>query len=1090
MNKKTILACLALGGFVLCGCAKAEPKKTYTVIWKDENGNVLETDSAVEEGTTPTYDSAMPTKTPTVDKEYSFNGWSPAVAPVTADVVYTATFQEGVRKYTVTWKSDENTVIKTEKVAYNTTPVYSGATPTKASTAEHTYTYNGSWDPAPAALSGDATYVAQYDEDVHSYHVYFRNEDGSELMDAGVVAYSGIDSAPDSYTGATPEKSSTAQYNYEWDGTWTKNVNVASSEAVFTPNFSSETRKYTVIWKDGNGTVIETDINVLYGSTPSYDGVTPTKNQSATTRYEFNGTWTPAVGDVQGDVTYVANFNEAGSALYTAKFVNWNDTLLETHSNVEYDDEEAVNLYEGATPTCTENPGQNYAFDGFIEQDIDTVNFIRTFKAQFHPTSSKPEYLTYIYDAVKEEYSISGFAASDIPYLTLPSVYDDGAHGEHPVVAINDMAFYNRPVEYVHIPASIKYIGEHAFGYCNDLERVVIEGNPDLDNYSFYWCPKLSNFTMNGENTYTIGNSVFMNCPMTNYTLGPKVTSIGQYAFKACQFTSFGPYNYLGSIGARAFENCSQLANLDLGSSLESISYYAFNNCSSLTNVVIPDTVTSMDSGGVFYNCGELQLFKLGAAMTYFNMGYLGGNTRVAAYDVSSSSTSFSIRNGALYNFEGTRLISVPSLTSGTYVIEDGTEEIAQMAFAYTENLERIDFCEGIIHLPSQAFYVCGATVINLPESLKTIDDHCFTNSEVTSIYIPKGVTSINSSAFVDADQIQSITIDPDNSKYVAEDLVVYSKDYETLKFVLQCKTGSYTTHDDVETIDEYAFYSTSLSHVKIKDKVTSIGYHCFANYGGTIELGTGIDEIPQYCFEYSTFESITLPSSITVIGMRAFQYADITSISLPDACVEIQQEAFYNCDAMESITLNKVQTLGYRCFEYSGITSLALPSTVTTISNGTFSTCRNLVTLDMSAASFTVVPEWLCVICDNLETVTLPAGITQIKEHAFDRCLKLATFNWSALTSLSIIDEEAFNRCDLMSSIILPASLTSIGYHAFSFVGATTFEYAGTQSNWENATFKSNRNANWTDWPSEAGIKSVHTSDSATLDLYETANR
>ena len=66
-----------------------------TVAWLDHDGTVLETDEDVSYGTTPTYDGQTPTRaidmaTHTV---YTFTGWSPAIAAVTADATYTAQYE-------------------------------------------------------------------------------------------------------------------------------------------------------------------------------------------------------------------------------------------------------------------------------------------------------------------------------------------------------------------------------------------------------------------------------------------------------------------------------------------------------------------------------------------------------------------------------------------------------------------------------------------------------------------------------------------------------------------------------------------------------------------------------------------------------------------------------------------------------------------------------------------------------------------------------------------------------------------------------------------------------------------------------------
>ena len=64
---------------------------------------------------------------------------------------------------------------------------------------------------------------------------------------------------------------------------------------------------YTVIWKNHDGTVLETDTGVAYNSTPSYNGTTPQKAEDENFTYTFDG-WSPAVSAVTGDAEYTAQF--------------------------------------------------------------------------------------------------------------------------------------------------------------------------------------------------------------------------------------------------------------------------------------------------------------------------------------------------------------------------------------------------------------------------------------------------------------------------------------------------------------------------------------------------------------------------------------------------------------------------------------------------------------------------------------------------------------------------------------------------------------------------------------------------------------
>jgi|CZCB01.1.fsa_nt_gi hypothetical protein len=75
----------------------------YTITWKNDNGEILEVDTEVEWGSTPTYDEPTPTKEDTDEYSYVFSAWSPEITPVSGDQVYIAQFIAEAKKYTVNW---------------------------------------------------------------------------------------------------------------------------------------------------------------------------------------------------------------------------------------------------------------------------------------------------------------------------------------------------------------------------------------------------------------------------------------------------------------------------------------------------------------------------------------------------------------------------------------------------------------------------------------------------------------------------------------------------------------------------------------------------------------------------------------------------------------------------------------------------------------------------------------------------------------------------------------------------------------------------------------------------------------------------
>jgi len=105
--------------------------------------------------------TATPT-TATAQYTYAFSKWNNVPATVTGNVSIEAVFTRTVNNYTVTWKNEDGTVLETDaSVAYGNTPTFDGATPTKKTTEEYTYTFK-EWTPAISNVTGDVTYTATY----------------------------------------------------------------------------------------------------------------------------------------------------------------------------------------------------------------------------------------------------------------------------------------------------------------------------------------------------------------------------------------------------------------------------------------------------------------------------------------------------------------------------------------------------------------------------------------------------------------------------------------------------------------------------------------------------------------------------------------------------------------------------------------------------------------------------------------------------------------------------------------------------------------------------------------------------------------
>ena len=92
------------------------------------------------------------------------------------------------------------------------------------------------------------------------------------------------------------------------------NYTIGNENVDFYAKYTPKT--YTVTWVNYDGTVLETDGNVEYNSTPHYNGATPERAAETGYAYEFKG-WTPEISPVTGDVTYTAEYTATKDLTYT-----------------------------------------------------------------------------------------------------------------------------------------------------------------------------------------------------------------------------------------------------------------------------------------------------------------------------------------------------------------------------------------------------------------------------------------------------------------------------------------------------------------------------------------------------------------------------------------------------------------------------------------------------------------------------------------------------------------------------------------------------------------------------------------------------
>lgn len=327
--------------------------------------------------------------------------------------------------------------------------------------------------------------------------------------------------------------------------------------------------------------------------------------------------------------------------------------------------------------------------------------------------------------------------------------------------------------------------------------------------------------------------------------------------------------------------------------------------------VYIPSTVKKIDTAAFYSGCVER--FVVDENNAYFS----------------------SDESGVLFNKDKTVLHRVPNeLRAESFTVPQGVTEIFNKAFAN-----------------------CSYTSVELPDSLKTIDEQAFVFCrKLKSIDIPDSVTTVAGNAF---------------------------------------------------------FYCTTIESVRLSSNLTTLGNGAFSECYKLkkIVIPEGIKILEKYTFENDqALEEVYLPSTLTEIRSGVFG----NCISLNDICYAGTREQWENItiDTGEYSSGRKVvideANIHYQIdvnaydnieFEYqNGVLSVngegALPS------------------LGDSRWSYTKL------ISDGITTIILSSGITEIGDYSFEDYPALEEV--IAKSDNITISPDAFNKCPKLRNVIL----------------------------------------------------------------------
>ena len=224
------------------------------------------------------------------------------------------------------------------------------------------------------------------------------------------------------------------------------------------------------------------------------------------------------------------------------------------------------------------------------------------------------------------------------------------------------------------------------------------------------------------------------------------------------------------------------------------------------------------------------------------------------------------------------------------------------------------------------------------------------------------------------------------------------------------------------------------ITSVSIPETVTSIGVSAFSKCKLTdVSLPSKLTQIGAGAFSNcSELKSITIPQGVTNLKNDMFsECTSLKSVKLPSNLRIIEEYAFENCAELESIDIPKcVQSIGKYAFSICRkLEKIKIPDGVKELPEGVFSNCSGLKDMAIPS-SVKKLGSYAFYDCRSIESLVLPEGITELPYSVFKDCNILKSIKLP--NTLKNIGDSAFEDCNSLVSITLPNGLTSIGERAF----------------------------------------------------------
>lgn len=398
---------------------------------------------------------------------------------------------------------------------------------------------------------------------------------------------------------------------------------------------------------------------------------------------------------------------------------------------------------------------------------------------------------------------------------------------------------------------------------------------------------------------------------------------------------------------------------------------------------------------------------KLGGA-DVVNLRSYAFNNNETLVSVTLPETLTGISDCAIFRCPGLKSVYIPeSLTTVYYNTEDDDTD-RRGAFAYCYGLDSFTLESGTVKIADYLFSNTGISDLTIPEGITEIGKHSFANcTSLKKISLPSSLEMMGDLCFYGCTALEEINIPAFVSTSCQKAALAPFRGCTALKTV--------TFADDAEIIPPFIFAGSGIEEITIPDTVKNIGNYSFSS-----------------C---ASLKSVNLPASVIYLGKSAFaECGSLSSVAVNSdifcAAKTYTDAPFGGCSALKNIRLNGVKSLPAYMFYKTGIESIVLPAGLKTAGDYVFAECTGL-----SSVSF---PESLEQLgsnafkgCYQLKKASLPDSLTSCGNSVFAGCYALTEIRLPH--EITEIPEDICRRCSALTTVEIPSSVTAVGKYAFA---------------------------------------------------------